>query len=337
MAEWEPSTSYSPGNEVTYLGLNYRRSQYPLVPTSGTNPKEEMSVDPKGDPIRTWELKVASNSKSSYPFHIGYFSLLAPERSDGLYIKIPPLTNYPGKLYPENPYAGSSQYQLSAYGEVLGFYPEVIGASVEMDQQRPASPPVPPSTPAYPYAPVMPAEKCGVAMQQFQETPTPEPVPTDPYLNATNAYAGTGVLYYQNLTYNPITEKWYEDLGALPRKFYVFLIFNHPLYFRRQHTITFRISTYTYTGGYTIPSDPPVFVPGTAEGFYSSTTVNVLPTDDNYWSSTYSNFADFIKPANAITTYTLPNDETTPGPYGSVDGINYQIVEIYVSDVESND
>jgi hypothetical protein len=240
-------------------------------------------------------------------------------------------------LYPENPYAGASQYQLSAYGESLGFYPEIIGASLEMDQARAATPAIPPSIPAYPSAPVMPAAKCGVAMQQFQETPTPEPVPTNPYLDASNAYASTGVTYYQNLTYNSITDKWYQDFSATPRIFYVFLFFNHPLYFRRSHTITFRISTYTYTGGYTIPGDPPIYVPETAEGIYSSTTQSVIPSDNNYWSNLGSSFEDFIKPVNAVATYTLPDNETTPGPYGSVDGVNYEIVEIFVSDVESND
>jgi len=295
-----------------------------------------MSVDPKGDPIRTWELKVTSNSKSSYPFHIGYFSLLAPVRSDGLYVKVPPLTSYPGKLYPENPYAGGSDSQISAYGYVTAG-PELIGASSEMDQERPATPPVPPSTPAYPYAPVMPAEKCGVAMQQFEETFAPFPVPDYPYLTAGTAYADTYLLYYQNLTYNEETKTWYQDFGATPRIFYVFLFFNHPLYFRRMHTIAFRISTYKYTGGYTVPgTDPPVIVQPTAEGFYSTAYQTVTPTDKNYWSN-YSNIGDFIQPDNAICTYTLSDNETTPGPYGSTDGTNYDIVEIFISDIESND
>ncbi len=310
---------------VTYLGLNYLRSQYPPAPTSGTNPKEEMSVDPKGDPIRTWELRTSSTSKIIYPFHIGYFSLLAPVRSDGLYVKVPPLPSYPGKLYPEDPYAGGSDSQISAYGYVTNTA-ELIGASLEMDQTR-----------ASPFAPVMPAEKCGVALQQFEETFTPEPVPDYPYLTAFTAYADSYLLYYQNLTYNEETETWYQDFGATPRIYYVFLFFNHPLYFRRTHTIAFRISTYNYTGGYTIPdTDPPVVVPPTAEGFYSTTYQTVTPTDNNYWSN-YNNLGDFIQPANAVATYTLPDNQTEEGPYGSTDGTNYEIVEIFISEIESND
>lgn len=330
MAEWDPATSYSPGANVTYLGLPYVRSQFPPTATSGTNPKEEMSVDPKGDAIRTWELRVPSPSVSSYPFHIGYFSLLAPERSDGIYTKIPPLANYPGKFYPEHPYASASNHQLSAYVFDPQPYENAIGSSLEMDQARAATPAIPPSIPAYPSAPAMPAAKCGVAMQQYQEVIFfPEPTGS--------ASANSRVTTFQNLTYNSITDTWYQDFGATPRIFYVFLFFNHPLYFRRQHTITFRISTLNYTGGYTIPdTDPPVVVPGTEEGIYSSTTQTVTGTDNNFCTDAFS-FADFIKPANAITTYTLPDNETTPGPYGSTDGTNYELVECFISDIESND
>lgn len=296
-----------------------------------------MGVDPKGDEIRTWELKVQSPNISSYPFHIGYFSLQAAERSDGLYVKIPPLPSYPGKLSPEHPYAGSSNEQMSAYGYIEGFSPELVGASVEMDQARAAVPPgLNPPTPGIPSAPVMPEAKCGVAMQQYQETFTPEPIPPYPYLTASNAYADTGLQVYQNLTYDPATETWYQDLGATPRVFYVFLFFNHPLYFRRSHTITFRISTYTYTGGYTIPVDPPIVVDPTAEGVYSSTIQTVNPTDNNYWTST-ANTGPFIQPTNAVATYTLPDNQTTTGPYGSTDGTDYELVEVFISDVESND
>lgn len=296
-----------------------------------------MSVDPKGDAIRTWELVVQSPSISSYPFHIGYFSLKAAERSDGLYVKIPPQTSYPGKLYPEHPYAGLSDGQISAYGYINGLYPEIVGVSVDMDQARAEIPPgVDPPTPGIPSAPAMPEAKCGVAMQQYQETFTPSPIPPEPYLSPTESYASTSVLVYQNLTYDPVTETWYQDLAATPRIFYAFLLFNHPLYFRRSHTITFRISTYNYTGGYTIPGNPPIVVDPTAEGFYSSSTQTVNPTDNNYFTTT-ANYGPFIQPSNAIATYTLPDNQTTSGPYGSVDGTNYELVEVFISDVESND
>jgi len=340
MAEWDPATSYSPGASVTYLGLPYVRSQFPPTATSGTNPKEEMSVDPKGDAIRTWELSVPSPNVVNVPFHSGYFYLKAAERSDGVYIKEPPLESYPGKLAPENPYAGSSENQQSAYGYTTTlFYPEIVGASVEMDQARAAVPAgISPPTPAIPAAPAMPANKCGLALQQFNEIPSPDPVPLDPFIDATTAYANSGLYVFENLTYDPVTESWYQDITARPRTYSVFLQFNHPLYFRRQHTITFRISTYTYTGGYTIPdTDPPVIVPATFEGIYSSSTQSVTPTDQNFWTFTNQFGEPDRNPANAVATYTLPDDETTDGPYGSTDGTNYSLVECFISDIESND
>jgi hypothetical protein len=333
MAEWSPTTSYGPGAVVTYQGLTYLRSAFPVGATSGTSPKAEMGTDPKGDPIRTWELRLAGSPVESFPFHIGYFSLLAPDRSDGVYSSAPPMTSYPGQLAPQNPYAGPTDVQQSAYGiTVLSTNTaEMLGESIDMDQARSA---VPPSIPS---APVMPAVKCGVGMQFFQETFQPDPPPTDPYLSSSNGYMGTGVQTYQNLTYDPVTEEWYQDLGATPRIFYVFLFHNHPLFFRRSHTITFRISTAVSNSGYTIPGTPPIVVDATFTATYSSSTQSVIPTDNNFWSATNSSLAGFIQPSNAVATYTLPNNVSNPGPYGSVDGTDYSMVEVFVSDVESND
>jgi hypothetical protein len=173
-------------------------------------------------------------------------------------------------------------------------------------------------------------------MQFFQETNTPEPIPLEPYLSSSNGYMVTSVITYQGLTYDPLDDEWYQDYGATPRIFYAFLFFNHPLYFRRQHTITFRISTTTYNTGYTIPGIPPIVVDPTFTSTYSSVTQPASPSDKNFWSL-YSSYADWIQPSNAITTYTLPDNITTAGPYGSTDGTNYELVETFVSDVESND
>lgn len=333
MADWNPATSYGPGSVVNYQGLLYGRSSFPVTPTTGTSPKEEMGTDPKGDAIRTWELRQPGPRVDTFPFHIGYFSLLAPARSDGIYANVPPLASYPGKLYPENPYAGATQVQQSAYGytNFPSYISEMLGESIEMDQARSA---VPPSTPS---APVMPTPKCGVGMQFFQETSTPEPIPTEPYLSSSNGSMGTAVISYQGLTYNSVTDVWYQDFGATPRIFYAFLFHNHPLYFRRLHTITFRISTVVANSGYTIPGTPPIVVDPTSTSTYSSTTESVTPTDKNFWSSQVSNLSGWIQPSNAITTYTLPNNISVSGPYGSTDTTTYELVEIFVSDVESND
>ena len=339
MADWEPSTSYSPGASVTYLGLPYVRSQFPPTPTSGTNPSVEMGVDPKGDPIRTWELRWPTpliNYGFEYPFLIGYFSLLAPARSDGIYASEPPLASYPGKFYPEHPYAGATSTQ-NAYGYIGTSTSLLIGESVEVDQARAATPAIPPYIPAYPSAPVMPAAKCGVGMQFFQETSTPEPIPPEPYLTSAYGWMVSYVNTYENLTYNSVTEQWYQNFGATPRIFYAFLYVNHPLFFRRQHTITFRISTTVYATGYEIPDDPPIIVPGTFTSTYSSVTQPVTPTDKNFWSLHSSQGDNWIQPSNAITTYTLPDNVSNPGPYGSTTGTTYEVVEVFVSDIESND
>jgi hypothetical protein len=213
----------------------------------------------------------------------------------------------------------------------------LIGESVEVDQARAATPAIPPYIPAIPSAPVMPADKCGVGTQFFQETVVPFPVPTEPYLSSAYGFMESSVNTYQGLTYNFVTEQWYQNFGATPRIFYAFLYVNHPLFFRRQHTITFRISTTVYAEGYEIPGDPPIIVPGTFESTFSSVTQPVTPTDKNFWSI-YNSFGDnWIQPSNAITTYTLPDDVSNPGPYGSTTGTYYSLVETFVSDIESND
>lgn len=321
MAEWSDASTYSPGEIVTYQGLTYIRSFYPPTPTGGINPKEELSTDPKGNSIRTWELSVpspASVARSPLtPYNVGYFALKAPIFSDGLYAKQPPLEPpiYPGKSAP-NYWAGPTQEQASAY--FMSTFDEVpYGTAVEMDQARTEAPTVD----------AMPAASCGVAMQQLQGVELPPPT-------IKFAGAGTGLFVARNLVYDSEEGRWVEDFGALPRVFYVFLLFNHPLYFRRSHTISFRISTYDYTGGYEIPSDPPVIVPGTSESTYSTSSQVVIPTDNNYMVGLDD---DFISPSNAVCTFTLPNNSTTPGPYGSTNGTDYEMVAVYVSDVEEND
>lgn len=329
MAEWDISTQYSPGNIVTYNGLTYLRSIYPSSPTSGENPYDQMSVDPLDEPIRSWELIAPSLNKVPVPFNIGYFSLLAAERSDGVYTNDPPCDPpvYPGKLLPQHPYAGHLGPIYDAYSyfsESLGS----LGSSVLWDQERDAveADPGPPPVSEVVSAPAMPATSCGVCLQQFQETSEP--------LNISYAYAGTAATYKVNLTYNAETESWYEDFYARPRIYYIFLLFNHPLFFRRQHTITIRTSTYEYAEGYYIPGDPPIFVPGTHTGTYSSEDITRLPTDVNYVTGNLS--SDYYIPVNAIATYQLENDSEEDGPYGSKTGTNYDVVEIFVKSVEPN-
>jgi len=339
MAEWNPSTPYGPGATVTYQGLPYARSQYPPTATSGTNPKQEMSVDSKNDPIRTCILTLPSPGVSTYPFHIGYFSLKAADIADGLYYSFPetdPPPTYPGKFLPENPYAGGSENFINAYGPIYegGNGLSILGETIEVDQARGAT-----VSPPLPSAPVMPANKCGVAMQQIQEIPLPDPLPSYPTVSAQSAHALTFIVTALNPVYDPVLKSWVSDAGARPRVYYFYAQYNHPLYFRRQHTIRIRITTENYDSGYTIPdTDPPVVVEATGQGIVSSNFKTFKGTDKNYATYFYGGFGgDFFNPANAVAEYTLPDDVVTEGPYDSVQTTTYTFIEAGIYDVEAND
>lgn len=333
MDEWKASTEYSPGTFVTYLGNVYRRSQYPPEPTSGTNPHEQVADDGKGVQIRSWELIAPSINTVGIPFNIGYFSILASARSDGVYTAAPPYDppDYPGSLAPKNPYIGVTGVIGNAYGLVshAGIPKEGLGNTVEWDQAREEAPATegPPPTPLIPWAPVMPEDKCGVALQQYEETL--------PYYDDLYGYAGTTAQYYVNLEYSSTYQKWIENPSARPRVYYAFLLFNHPLFFRRTHVVTFRTSTYVYTEEYTIPGEVPIVVPATHQGEYFSEDFNITPTDKNYATSSIDSSL-YIQPNNAVWTYTLPDDIETDGPYGSKQGTIYSMVEVFVKNVESN-
>jgi hypothetical protein len=333
MEEWKSSTEYKPGDYVIYLGNIYRRSQYPPDPTTGTNPHEEVAEDSKGEEVRSWELIAPSQKTVGIPFNIGYFSILASARSDGVYTAAPPYDppDYPGSLAPKNPYVGPTDVIGNAYGLIShqGFQKEGLGITVEWDQDREETPATegPPPTPLIPWAPVMPEDKCGVALQQFEETL--------PFYESSFGYATTNVIYYMNLEYSSTYEKWIENPEVRPRTYYAFLLFNHPLYFRRTHVVTFRTSTYVYTEEYTIPGEVPVVVPATHQGEYFSEDFNVTPTDNNYASNNID-LTLYIQPNNAVLTYVLPDDIETEGPYDSKQGTIYEMVEVFVKNVESN-
>lgn len=149
---WSSSTAYSPGAVVSYNGLEYLRSQFPASPTTGTPPDQEMSVDSKGDDIRTWTINIYGIS--SPIFMTSYFRLIEPTID----------TATGGNDFQ---YSGPINFQESAYGsfegnsDLYGGIPP-LGSSVEYDQF--VSNPSPD-----PASPVCPKNKCGIALQQEQE------------------------------------------------------------------------------------------------------------------------------------------------------------------------
>ena len=131
-------------------------------------------------------------------------------------------------------------------------------------------------------SPACPADKCGVYMQQIQ---------------ANGVFCA--VTYTANL--NPST----------PRLNLAWVLFNHPLYFRRTITAMVRIEQRVYP-----ESGPPVIT-------YINTDYPVTPTDNNYTQ-------DGITPTatNYSFTFTVPEDSDTT---------EYGIAEVLIKDVDSND
>lgn len=246
---WEPSTAYPPGSVVSYNGLIYIRSQYPATATTGTPPNQEMSVDDKETPIRTWTIKDDEYAVYHPKFATKYFRLIEPPLSstDGL---------------PEFQYSGEQFNEGNAYAPI-GDGVNTYGLTVEIDQAKNNTPPTPD-------APVCPAESCGVAMQQFSED-------------------------------NGIVFCGAADSGdaSNPRKYYIFVLFNHPLYFRRTITVVTQIRRVITVND-----------PFSQEVTYLNSYTAYVPDDRNY-VSVFLN-SDYFVPANAAFEVIVPEDESSP-------------------------
>lgn len=262
---WNSSTAYSPFAVVSYNGLDYVRSVYPAIATSGTPPNEEMSTDSKGDPIRTWTLNPTYDPSPTISyFESYYFRLDFPDDPD-----------FPG--YAGLGYLAGSAYELSA--------PSEFGAGVtrEYDQFTINDSPIPDN-------PVCPASKCGVARQ----------------------FPTIGDVSWAIYTNEVIDE---------PRKYLVFLTFNHPLYFRRSFSIKYKRSATTTPKD---PPGPPVTVISTISSTYipdDRSFAEILPALDYYTS------------ANSIMTIVIPEDVDEPEQT-----ITYNLVSVaIVTDISPND
>lgn len=283
---WDSATEYGPGAIVSYNGLDYSRSNFPSTQTSGTPPNEEMSVDPKGDPIRTWTLwgllaEIYNPKRNRLVPR--YFRLVdeKPEETD------PPT--------PIKTYQGMTDFQQSAYDNEFNDPAQfdldlTRGYALAMDQSGTEFLSVP-------------ADKCGVCLQQWQEIGDPKKVFPD---------RGVGVQLFFRENLILVDGKWKEDPDRVePYKYYVFLIFNHPLYFRRVFQLAYRYSNNV--------------------GTETNVTNYYTPTDNNYGRAgggTYifpnNGTETYFQPDNAVWTFQLPT-------------ANDNLVFLWAKDIESND
>jgi hypothetical protein len=188
--------------------------------------------------------------------------------------------------FPDDPdfpgYAGLGYIAKSAY-DLSELYEYGVGVTREYDQFKNNAAPTPDN-------PECPASECGVARQ----------------------ISGVGDVSWGIYTRNTVAE---------PRKYDVYLTFNHPLYFRRTFNYTYKTSVTTTIKD---PPTPPETVVTTIAGAY-------VPDDRNF--AIVSPGLDYYISANSILTITIPEDEDT-----SEKKVTYNLSSgAVVTSIESND
>lgn len=194
----------------------------------------------------------------------------------------PPLSSETG--LPDFGYSGSQFAKDNAYGtigDVLGY---TFGTTQEMDQFKANPSPTPDS-------PVCPAEYCGLAMQQWGEA----------------GFVGCGVDSTQD--------------SVNPRKYYIYVLFNHPLYFRRTITVVTQII-----------KSVTVYDPPSTTITYENTYTPYAPDDRNYVSFTTVSYGSYLVPANAAFDIVVPPDVVT-----ETGGTTYQFSARGFSEATPND
>jgi hypothetical protein len=183
---------------------------------------------------------------------------------------------------PFNTTSPNPEYNFSgAQFEESTAYGTAEGLTVEYDQFKSNPSPIPDS-------PVCPADLCGVALQQTAV--------------GTVSCEASAVVDSVN-----------------PRKYDIFIIFNHPLYFRRTITVITRIKV-------TVTVDSPPSVTET----YDNTYTPIVPTDTNFCTVPIG--SSYYVPANAVFSITVPNDV-----YSSGGSTVYNFAGAAVSEVTPND
>ena len=106
-----------------------------------------------------------------------------------------------------------------------------------------------------------------------------------------------------------------------PRTYYIFVLFNHPLYFRRTITVWTQIMK-TVT----------VFDPFEQTITYENTYTPYVPDDRNYCSLFLMDYASYLVPANAAFEIVVPPDVVT-----ETGGTTYQFTARGFSEATPND
>lgn len=219
----------------------------------------------------------------TWTLYVGGYTNYAPTFHT-TYFRIiePPLSSETG--LPDFGFSGQQFLKSNAYGRIGDVLGLEYGITEEMDQAKTNPSPTPDS-------PVCPAEYCGVAMQQFGES----------------GYVACGVESSPHPT--------------IPRKYYIYVLFNHPLYFRRTITVVTQIKK-TVT----------VFDPFESTVTYENTYTPYAPEDKNYVSLSTVQYGSYLVPDNAAFEITVPPDVVT-----ETGSTTYQFVARGFSEASPND
>jgi len=219
----------------------------------------------------------------SWTMLVGGYSYYQPKFNTTYFRLVQPPIDPETGLF-EFQYSGDQFEATNAYAPIGDPIAFTYGKTVEVDQFKANTAPTPDS-------PVCPAESCGVGMQQFAETGQ--------------------ILIGADSTPDPDND----------RKYYIYVTFNHPLYFRRTITVT------TVVQKTVVDTESPTPVVVT----YIATQTPYTPTDKNYCSYTFLT-GDYFVPANAAFDIIVPEQVITP-----TGGTTYEFFSRFVSDVTPND
>jgi len=218
------------------------------------------------------------NSIRTWTLEVDYF-FYSPT-FDTQYFRLIEPTVDPATGQDDFSYSGPQFLKTNAYGFISNYLGYSYGNTVEEDQLKNNPPPQPDS-------PVCPADSCGVAMRQF----------------------GPGPI-------SCLAERVVDPEN--PKHYYVYVTFNHPLYFRRTITVTTVIRQVTS-----------VFDPPSGEITYIIDTVQFLPSDTNFCIPTDGSY---FTPSNAAFDITVP-----PDVFNEDGSTVYTLERVFVSEVTPND
>lgn len=108
---------------------------------------------------------------------------------------------------------------------------------------------------------------------------------------------------------------------TIPRNYYIFVLFNHPLYFRRTITVVTQIIK-TVT----------IYEPFEQTVTYENTYTPYMPDDRNYCTLTGMDYGSYLVAANAAFTIVVPEDD-----FSDTGSTTYQFVARGFHEASPND